>query len=70
MVILEGYLENAFRQEAKYRLDNMGVTVPDEVVKRIADDLVNNHDDMWEMINQRINEVSAGIIKDYIEKEA
>lgn len=67
---MEGYLENAFRQEAKYRLDNMGVTVPDEVVKRIADDLVNNHDDMWEMINQRINEVSAGIIKDYIEKEA
>lgn len=67
---MEGYLENAFRQEAKYRLDNMGVTVPDEVLKRIADDLVNNHDDMWEMINQRINEVSAGIIKDYIEKEA
>lgn len=48
----------------------MGVTVPDEVLKRIADDLVNNHDDMWGMINQRINEVSAGIIKDYIEKEA
>ena len=47
----------------------MGVTVPDEVLKRIADDLVNNHDDMWEMINQRINEVSAEIIKDYIEKE-
>ena len=47
MVILEGYLENAFRQEAKYRLDNMGVTVPDEVVKRIADDIVNNHDDRW-----------------------
>ena len=46
MVILEGYLENAFRQEVKYRLDNMGVTVPDEVLKRIADDLVNNHDDM------------------------
>lgn len=67
---MEGYLENAFRQEAKYRLENMGVTVPDEVLKRIADDLVNNHDDMWEMINQRINEVSAGIIKDYIEKEA
>lgn len=67
---MEGYLENAFRQEAKYRLDNMGVTVPDEVLKRIADDLVNNHDDMWEMINIRINEVSAGIIKDYIEKEA
>lgn len=48
----------------------MGVTVPDEILKRIADDLVNNHDDMWEMIHIRINEVSAGIIKDYIEKEA
>ena len=70
MVILEGYLENAFRQEVKYRLENMGVTVPDEILKRIADDLVNNHDDMWEMINQRINEVSGEIIKDYIEKEA
>lgn len=68
--MLEGYLENAFRQEAKYRLENIGVTVPDEVVKRIADDLVNNHDDMWEMIHIRINEVSAEIIKDYIEKEA
>ena len=67
---MEGYLENAFRQEAKYRLENMGVTVPDEVLKRIADDLVNNHDDMWEMINQGINEVSSEIIKDYIEKEA
>ena len=67
---MEGYLENAFRQEVKYRLENVGVTVPDEVVKRIADDLVNNHDDMWEMIHIRINEVSAGIIKDYIEKEA
>lgn len=66
---MEGYLENAFRQEAKYRLENMGVTVPDEVVKRIADDLVNNHDDMWEMIHIRINEVSSEIIKDYIEKE-
>ena len=67
---MEGYLENAFRQEVKYRLENMGVNVPDEVLKRIADDLVNNHDDMWEMIHIRINAVSGEIIKDYIEKEA
>lgn len=47
----------------------MGISVPQELVKRIADDLINNHDDMWELINSRINEVSAEIIKDYIEKE-
>lgn len=66
---MEGHLENAFKLEVQYRLDNMGIGVPQELVKRIADDLINKHDDMWELINSRINEVSAEIIKDYIEKE-
>lgn len=66
---MEGHLENAFKLEVQHRLDNMGIAVPQELVKRIADDLINNHDDMWELINSRINEVSAEIIKNYIEKE-
>lgn len=60
-------LEQVFTEQVASCLSVRGITIEDDnLMARIVDDLINNSDEMWDMIDSRILDIAQVKISKHI----